>query len=236
MSRALKTSKVTLVHCLAIIAAFGLASCSEDVHQEVLTTDDRTQVKSDVVNSTELSDDAKNSFQRELDRDGYQPYGKTVRTILSDAKRDEAKDQAEAAAAAEQTRALNKDLTIYPASISVTRGGSDFGSIHVDNLLDDKDTFAFLIQNNGSKTIASFSADATLTNQGDEVLYDGTLNDATAIAPGSEEKLVITTTPMDFAAVPHQELVRHANISSVVVHYTVQKIQYSNGTSISRNP
>jgi hypothetical protein len=38
---------------------------------------------------------------------------------------------------------------------------------------------------------------------------------------------------MDFASLPHPELVRQANISAAVVHYTVQKIEYSDGMTCS---
>jgi hypothetical protein len=198
-----------------------------------------------VLNS-DLSDDEKKSFEREVARGGYQPYGNTVATILADAQKDDAADRRAAAAAAEQaraaaaaaadrTRALDNDLKIYPAAISVVKGGHDFGSMHVDAPYEDKDRFVFLIRNGGLKPIRSFLADATLTNQGGEVLYRGYLNDATPLAPGGEEKLTISTTPTDFSSLPHPELVRQANINDAVVHYTVQKIEYSDGSAITRS-
>lgn len=67
------------------------------------------------------------------------------------------------------------------------------------------------------------------------LLYRGYLNDATPLAPGGEEKLTISTTPTDFSSLPHPELVRQANINDAVVHYTVQKIEYSDGSAITRN-
>ncbi len=102
---------------VAVAIALVLASCAQDVRQEVYTTNDSAQVRSDVVNS-DLSDDQKKSFNSEVARDAYQPFGKTVSAILQDALRDQAADRAAAAAAAEQARALNDDLKIYPVSIS----------------------------------------------------------------------------------------------------------------------
>ena len=65
--------------------------------------------------------------------------------------------------------------------------------------------------------------------KGTQVLYNGTLSDATQLAPGGSEKLMITTTPTDFSALPHPELVRQANVNDAIVHYTVQTIQYTDG-------
>jgi hypothetical protein len=234
MLRLALTRRPGLFVVLAVTSVLGLAACAEDVRQEVYTTDDTAQIRSHVLNS-DLSDAEKKSFGQELAREGYQPYGKTVSAILADAQRDDAADRRAAAAAAEQTRELNNDLKIYPTSISIVKGGEDFGSYHVDNPHEDKDTFTFLIQNNGSKSIDSFSADATLTNEGGEVLYTGSLNDATILAPGAQEKLIITTTPTDFSALPNPELVRQANIDNAVVHYTVQRIEYSDGSRVSRS-
>lgn len=244
MSKAL-----TLARALAVLfnlsLVFILASCAVDIRQEVYTTDDGAQVRKDVLNSN-LSDEEKKSFDSEVGRDGYQPFGKTVATILTDAEKDEAADRAAAAAAAEhaqalaaanadRTRALDNDLKIYPEGISVVKGGHDYGSMHIDAPFDDKDTFVFLVRNDGSKPISSFSADATLTNQGGETLFDGYLNDARSLGPGAEERLTVTTTPMDFSAVPHGELVRQANVDSAVVHYTVQRIEYGDGSTITRS-
>jgi len=236
---------LSLSGLLSVASLLVLASCAQNVREEVYTTDDTAQIRSAVLNS-DLNDDQKRSFEHEVVRDGYQPYGKTVATILADAQKDEAADQRAAAAAAEQaravavaaadrTRALDSSLKIYPDAISVVKGGHDFGSMHVDAPYEDKDTFVFLIRNDGLKLIKSFLADATLTNQGGEVLYDGSLNDATPLTPGGEEKLTISTTPTDFASLPHPELVRQANISAAIVHYTVQTIEYSDGTTISRD-
>lgn len=238
-------SRLPRVRSLLVVSIFALASCALDVRQEAYTTDKTVQIRSDVLNS-DLSDDEKRGFEREVVREGYQPYGKTVATILADAQRDDAADRRAAAAAAEEarvaaaaaadrTRALDNDLKIYPTAISVVKGGHDFGSMHVDAPFEDKDTFAFLVRNNGSKTISAFSADATLTNEGGEVLYSGTLNDATELVPGGEDKLVIRTTPTDFAALPHPELVRRANLGDAIVHYTVQKIEYNDGSALTRS-
>lgn len=234
MARLKLVAQLAFLGCFIIAGALALASCAQDIRQEAYTTDDSTQVRSDVLNS-DLSDDQKKSFNTEIMRDGYQPYGKTVSTILEDAQRDEASDRAAAAAVAERTRALDNDLKIYPSSISVVKGGNDIGSSHFDDPLKDEDTFIFLVRNSGSREISGFSADATLTNEGGEVLYDGRLNDATILAPAGEEKLTITTTPMDFTALPHPDLVRQASINEAVVHYTVQKIEYSDGSTITRS-
>ena len=120
--------KLILFITLGLAAAFSLSACAQDVRQEVFTTDDRAQVNSDVVNSTELSDKEKLSFARETLREGYQPYGKTVAAILNDAQRDDASDRAAAAAKAAQARALDGDLEYldllrYPSLEAVTTTG-----------------------------------------------------------------------------------------------------------------
>lgn len=219
----------------ALIAA-SLVACAQDVGGEVLTTDDRQQVQGDVTNSTSLSDAEKTEFSAALQREGYQPYGKTVSRIIT---QERAYESAQAAAQAERARslaseeyALDRDIKISPAAITIEKGSLMGG---FDFPMNDVDTFTFDITNEGGKAIAYFSASATLENQGGDTLFDGTLENADGLSPGQTRQVSVreTFTGAHFPMVDPR-LVRNTSIDDTVVQYSLDRIDFADGTRALR--
>lgn len=197
-------------------------ACSSDIHQRIVTTDNRTSLESAVRNDPGISDLDKNAFASGVTRSGYQPYGKTVAAIISDQRAYESERAA-------KLHALDSDIEIRPSAINVSRHES-YG---ISDPYEDSDDLQFAVKNNGKKTIASFEATAALTNEGGDRLYSGTIEDASPLSSQSTEIVSITVTGMQ----PYVDarLIRATAVGSTLVRYTVNKIQYVDGTSIDRS-
>jgi tetratricopeptide (TPR) repeat protein len=92
------TIALIIIAVLAVAEPFSLwfvifEPGSRDIRDRVFTTNNSEQMKGAVINSTTLSDADKRRFQVELQRAGYQPYGKTVQTILNDGLADEVRNR-----------------------------------------------------------------------------------------------------------------------------------------------
>lgn len=221
---------------IALISVF--TGCSTDIHQRIVTTDNRQSLQDDVKNATDMSDDDKSEFDKALSRFDYQPYGKSVLTIISDQRgydvRQHAAELARAQAQAALKQALDHDIEIYPYSISVIKGHYGSGQYTVDVPSQDSDTFVFLVQNTSSKYVRDFEADARLTNKGDDVLFTGTLQDAGGIPPRGSKRISIEVNGTDFSSLPNPQTVRDTDPANAIVHYTVNRIDYVDGTRVDR--
>jgi hypothetical protein len=221
-----------VIPSLIALTILCLNACATEIHQRIVTTNDVSEVRSDVQNDPSISDADKNAFTRAIDRPGYQPYGKTVAQIIGEEKKYDADVIAAEAALArirmEQEQELSHDIVVRPKSVDVVMDG-EYG---VYNPYNDSDTLSFEVKSRANKSISAFRADITLTNEGGDALYSGTLEDANGIQSGGTATVVVHVTGMTDGADP--QLIRATPVADVVLNYTVQEIRYSDGTRVDR--
>jgi hypothetical protein len=169
-----------------------------------------------------------------------QPYGKTVSQVIADGtKRVQAEDRAtiaatdaaaKSAAAAELAKSeLAKDIEIRPSAFSIKRGVMMVGSTAMDAPYDDIDVLEFKVWNHGRKVIESFAADAVLSNQGGDEVFQGVLSAEEPIVPGTSITVHIDHKPFGLEG----QRARATTIGKLIVRYRVTRIQYADGSEAS---
>jgi hypothetical protein len=207
-----------------------LAGCAQDIHQRIVTTDNSSQIAKSVTNDSSLTDDDKTTFSRALNREGYQPYGKTVARIISDEHSYDAAEKTKAAQQAALQHALDKDIEISLGSIQISKG-TGYGG--VDEPYRDVDTFTFIVFNKGLKAINTMVAAVDVKNRAGDILFSGNL-EADGLSPKAFKTVSVRVT-QDYSTLPNPELVRNTDVSDAVAWSLVNEIFYSDGTKANRN-
>jgi hypothetical protein len=194
--------------------------------ERIVTTENYTALQSEVKNDTAMSDVDKSAF---LSASSYeksiQPYGKTVGQVIEESR---AKDIAYKKASEEKAlvkKELTDDIEIRPYSLVVKKGRSEIIP-SMDEPWNDIDEIEFSIINKGPKTIKSFIANATLTNEGGDEIFSGQLSSADILAPGHRTIIHIDHKPIIYEG----DHARATTIEKTIVHYSTTHIWYSDGS------